>query len=241
MLQLSHGQVQTQPGTTPNIRHIVVGRCFTYTTLINSSLSHDCEEIWRHFEEAVLHQPTCSVKVQHYDKMFDTMREFWPCDRFLFWSKTRTLMHSYAAVFRHFWTLENTLVGFMFNELVWCGQEEESGFDFNSCPEWSACGDHPVFSLWRYASQKFAEMACGNITVLLNGSIADAFNRKRESCSRGSITDLIQILQSRGFRWTCTDSDQTLMALLCLQNQQFSHQACTNPLQPTTSLQTPIY
>uniref|UniRef100_A0A3P9LSL4 ADP-ribosyl cyclase/cyclic ADP-ribose hydrolase n=1 Tax=Oryzias latipes TaxID=8090 RepID=A0A3P9LSL4_ORYLA len=272
MLQLSRGPVQTQPGTTPNIRHIVVGRCFTYTTLINSSLSHDCEEIWRHFEEAVLHQPTCSVKVQHYDKMFDTMQEFWPCDRFLFWSKTRTLMHSYAAVFRHFWTLENTLVGFMFNELVWCGQEEESGFDFNSCPEWSACGDHPVFSLWRHASQKFAEMACGNITVLLNGSIADAFNRKSmfgsveldslnpqrvdhvnikvvtnlegpyiESCSRGSITDLIQILQSRGFRWTCTDSDQTLMALLCLQNQQFSHQACTNPLQPTTSLQTPIY
>lgn len=29
-----------------------------------------------------------------------------------------------------------------------------AGFDFNSCPEWSACGDHPVFSLWRHASQK---------------------------------------------------------------------------------------
>lgn len=38
MLQLIPGPVQTQPGTTPNIKHIVVGRCFTYTTLINSSL-----------------------------------------------------------------------------------------------------------------------------------------------------------------------------------------------------------
>uniref|UniRef100_A0A3Q3B474 ADP-ribosyl cyclase/cyclic ADP-ribose hydrolase n=1 Tax=Kryptolebias marmoratus TaxID=37003 RepID=A0A3Q3B474_KRYMA len=180
-----------QLGTTPNIKPIVIGRCFTYTTLVNPSI-------------------------------------------FLFWSKTRTLMHSFAAVFRHFWTLEDTLVGYMFNDLIWCGQEEDS-FDFNSCPEWSTCGTHPVFSLWKQASQNFAEMACGNITVLLNGSIANAFSRKmfgsveldglnpqrvnyvnikvmtnlqgpHESCREGSIVDLIQILQSRGFRWTCTDS-----------------------------------
>lgn len=39
-------------------------------------------------------------------------------------------MHSYAAVERHFWTLEDTLVGFMFNDLVWCGQEKHSGTPF---------------------------------------------------------------------------------------------------------------
>lgn len=50
--------------------------------------------------------------------------------QFLFWSKTRTLMHSYAAVVRHFWTLEDTLVGYMFNDLIWCGQEEDSGTSF---------------------------------------------------------------------------------------------------------------
>uniref|UniRef100_A0A3B3TNA6 ADP-ribosyl cyclase/cyclic ADP-ribose hydrolase n=1 Tax=Poecilia latipinna TaxID=48699 RepID=A0A3B3TNA6_9TELE len=171
-------------GTTPNIKHIVIGRCFTYTTLVQPGL-------------------------------------------FLFWSKTRMLVHSYAAVFRHFWTLEDTLVGFLFNDLIWC-------FDFNSCPAWSTCRTHPVYSLWKRASQNFAEMACGNITVLLNGSITNAFNRKmfgsveldslnpqrvnyvnikvvtnpegpHESCGRGSIVELIQILWSRGFRWTCTN------------------------------------
>lgn len=30
----------------------------------------------------------------------------------------------------------------------------------------------------------------------------------RESCSQGSIVDLIQILKSRGFRWTCTNNDE---------------------------------
>lgn len=38
-------------------------------------------------------------------------------------------MHTYASVVRHFWTLEDTLVGYMFNDLVWCGQED-SGRSF---------------------------------------------------------------------------------------------------------------
>ncbi|XP_033495307.1 ADP-ribosyl cyclase/cyclic ADP-ribose hydrolase 1-like isoform X2 [Epinephelus lanceolatus] len=221
---------------------------------------YDCEEIWRQFEEAVVHQSSCNVTVEDYYHMFYAMPQTWPCDRFLFWSKTRTLMHSYAAVLRHLWTLEDTLVGYMFNDLIWCGQDEDSGFDFSSCPEWSACRNHPVHSLWRQASQNFAEMACGNITVLLNGSIVNAFNRRSmfgsveldglnprrvnyvnikvvtnlegpsiESCSEGSIMDLIQILQSRGFRWTCTDNDQTLMILQCIQNpEQSSCQTCAN-------------
>ncbi|XP_028288852.1 ADP-ribosyl cyclase/cyclic ADP-ribose hydrolase 1-like [Parambassis ranga] len=260
VLQLCTGHLRAQLGTTPNIRHIVVGRCYAYVTLVNPSLRFDCEEIWRQFEEAVIHQSSCNVTVEDYYHMFKAMPQIWPCNRFLFWSKTRTLMHSYAAVFRHFWTLEDTLVGYMFNDLIWCGRDEDAGFDFSSCPEWLACRNHPVYSLWRQASQDFAEMACGNITVLLNGSIVNAFNRKSmfgsveldslnpervdyvnikvvtnlegphiESCSHGSIVDLIHILQSRGFHWSCTDSDQSLMMLQCIQDPtQSSCQPCAN-------------
>uniref|UniRef100_A0A3P9MZY0 ADP-ribosyl cyclase/cyclic ADP-ribose hydrolase n=1 Tax=Poecilia reticulata TaxID=8081 RepID=A0A3P9MZY0_POERE len=273
--QLCLCPVQATFGTTPNIKHIVIGRCFTYTTLIQPGLRYDCEEIWRQFEKAVVQQASCNVTEEHYFEMFSMMPQVWPCDRvsvetgvlinqllnrlvnrgfllsvqFLFWSKTRMLVHSYAAVFRHFWTLEDTLVGFLFNDLIWCGQEEDSDFDFNSCPAWSTCRTHPVYSLWKRASQNFAEMACGNITVLLNGSITDAFNRKSMfgsveldslnpqrvnyvnikvvtnpegphigSCGRGSIVELIHILRSRGFRWTCTNSDLTLVMLQCIQD-----------------------
>ncbi|XP_008394776.1 ADP-ribosyl cyclase/cyclic ADP-ribose hydrolase 1-like isoform X2 [Poecilia reticulata] len=239
--QLCLCPVQATFGTTPNIKHIVIGRCFTYTTLIQPGLRYDCEEIWRQFEKAVVQQASCNVTEEHYFEMFSMMPQVWPCDRFLFWSKTRMLVHSYAAVFRHFWTLEDTLVGFLFNDLIWCGQEEDSA--------WSTCRTHPVYSLWKRASQNFAEMACGNITVLLNGSITDAFNRKSMfgsveldslnpqrvnyvnikvvtnpegphigSCGRGSIVELIHILRSRGFRWTCTNSDLTLVMLQCIQD-----------------------
>lgn len=33
-------------------------------------------------------------------------------------------MHSYVAVTGSFWTLEDTLLGYMFNDLIWCGQQE---------------------------------------------------------------------------------------------------------------------
>lgn len=87
-----------------------------------------------------------------------------------------------------------------------------TGFDFGSCPGWSACERHPVYSLWRRASQnvsvrslfahgrvkrcppphtlslvsQFAEMACGNVTVLLNGSVVEAFNRERYRSASGA-------------------------------------------------------
>ncbi|XP_068160406.1 ADP-ribosyl cyclase/cyclic ADP-ribose hydrolase 1-like isoform X2 [Antennarius striatus] len=268
-LLLCPDQRTSQLGTTPNIKQIVLGRCYNYITFVNPSLRYDCEDIWRRFEELVVRKSSCNVTVEDYHQIFYEATQSWPCDRvnnypgitnFLFWSKTRTLMHSYSAVVRHFWTLEDTLVGYMFNHLIWCGQEEDTGFNFSFCPEWSACKNHPVYSLWRLASQNFAEMACGNITVLLNGSIVNAFNRKSmfasveldvlspnkvdyvnikvvtnlegpyiESCCQGSVVDLIQILQSRGFRWTCTDNDHTLMVLQSIQNpKRSSCQTCAS-------------
>ncbi|XP_048122746.1 ADP-ribosyl cyclase/cyclic ADP-ribose hydrolase 1-like isoform X2 [Alosa alosa] len=224
---------------------------------------YDCEGIWREFEEAVVRRTPCSVRVKDYQRMFRATPQTLPCDKLLFWSKTHDLVHSYSAVTRRFWTLEDTLVGYMFNDLIWCGKEEKDrGFNFSACPEWSDCVNHPVYSLWKQASQNFAEAACGNITVILNGSIKDAFNRKSmfggveldslnprmvnhvnikvvtnlegpliESCTEGSIVDLIKILQTRGFRWTCTDYDLTLMILQCMKNpKQYSCLTCADSL-----------
>ncbi|XP_003979462.3 ADP-ribosyl cyclase/cyclic ADP-ribose hydrolase 1-like [Takifugu rubripes] len=255
VLLLCAGRPGAELGTTPNIKHIVMGRCYEYSTLVNPGVRYDCESIWRHFEEAVCCQTPCNTTVEDYRHMFYAMAQAWalPCGRFLFWSKTKTFVQTFVAALRYFWTLEDTLAGYMFNDLLWCGQEDNDGFDFGSCPGWSACERHPVYSLWRRASQNFAEMACGNVTVLLNGSVVDAFNRESmfgsveldsldpcrvdhvnikvvtdregpfmESCSRGSVLDLIEILRTRGFRWTCADNDRTQMILQWIWNSEQS-------------------
>uniref|UniRef100_A0A3P8WY67 ADP-ribosyl cyclase/cyclic ADP-ribose hydrolase n=1 Tax=Cynoglossus semilaevis TaxID=244447 RepID=A0A3P8WY67_CYNSE len=166
-------QMKSQLGTTPNIRDIVVGRCYVYNALIDPSLRLDCVKMWRQFEDAVVLQSSCNVTVD-YLPIFYTVPQSGPCHRSLFWSKTRKLMHSYAAAVGTFWTLEDTLIGFLFNDLHWCGQHKNPGV---SCPMWSTCRNHPMYSLWRQASESFAETACGNVTVLLNGSIVNAFDR----------------------------------------------------------------
>lgn len=38
MLLFWPGQLKAQLGTTPNIKHIVVGRCYNYITLVDPSL-----------------------------------------------------------------------------------------------------------------------------------------------------------------------------------------------------------
>uniref|UniRef100_A0A3Q2ZDD9 ADP-ribosyl cyclase/cyclic ADP-ribose hydrolase n=1 Tax=Hippocampus comes TaxID=109280 RepID=A0A3Q2ZDD9_HIPCM len=186
--------LRARSGTTPNIKHIVMGRCFNYITLVNPDIRSDCEEIWRAFEEAVLRQASCDVAAEHYRHMFRAMPQTGACDRFLLWSKTRTLVQDYAAVAHHLWTLEDTLVGYMFNDLIWCGQQEHSDFNFGSCPEWSACVHHPVHSLWRQASKNvsFASASIHNFQstnfFLLFQKLFLGLSMHRESCDGASNT-----------------------------------------------------
>lgn len=47
--------------------------------------------------------------------------------KFLFWSKTRRVVQSYATALGGLWTLEDSVAGYMFNDLIWCRQEEDAG------------------------------------------------------------------------------------------------------------------
>lgn len=44
---------------------------------------YDCEDIWRHFEKAVVRQSPCNVTVEDYHQMFYAMAQTWPpaCNR----------------------------------------------------------------------------------------------------------------------------------------------------------------
>lgn len=55
-------------------------------------------------------------------------------------------MQSYAAALGGLWTLEDSVAGYMFNDLIWCRQEEEDG----TSPHFSLCrslfkGVHDTF------------------------------------------------------------------------------------------------
>ncbi|KAG7262630.1 hypothetical protein CRUP_007860 [Coryphaenoides rupestris] len=227
------GGWKSEGRTTPNLKSIVIGRCHNYITLINPTFRCNCEEVWRLFEEAVVPRSSCSIQVKDYQEMFSIMPQHSPCHQFLFWSKTRWTMEAYTTLMEHVYTLEDTLVGYVFNQLVWCGHHQHTGFDFDSCPEWSTCPHHPVYSLWRQASQNFAETACGNITVLLNGSIHSAFNRNSMfgSVELNSLNPRVVEYINIKVVSNLQGPFMTLKMLQCIQNpQDLSCQMCSTSL-----------
>lgn len=59
---------------------------------------------------------------------------------------------------------------------VWAQWPHASSYNsVNYCP----CATSPAHSLTLSSLLQFAETACGNVTVLLNGSIVNAFDRNR--------------------------------------------------------------
>ncbi|XP_041122535.1 ADP-ribosyl cyclase/cyclic ADP-ribose hydrolase 1-like [Polyodon spathula] len=149
-------------------------------------------------------------------------------------------------------TLEDTLLGHMMDGLKWCGQQHSKEFNYNSCPEWNECEFNPVKSFWRRASANFAELACGNVMVMLNGSLDSPFNKQsifgsveienfdpkkisyvriwmidslkdRASCDSNSLKDLGTILNNRGLKFDCKDIDKSEI-LQCIKDP--SSQSC---------------
>ena len=72
----------------------------------------------------------------------------------LFWSGVYTLAHRYAEAGRNYVTLEDTLIGYLMNSLVWCGQSEEPGINYSHCPQWTACPREASESFWAAASEQ---------------------------------------------------------------------------------------
>lgn len=49
----------------------------------------------------------------------------------LFWSKTKVLAHQYSLVHGKMFTLEDTLLGYIADDLTWCGDPSTSGTHLN--------------------------------------------------------------------------------------------------------------
>ncbi|XP_056880114.1 ADP-ribosyl cyclase/cyclic ADP-ribose hydrolase 1-like [Takifugu flavidus] len=89
----------------------------------------------------------------------------------MFWSKTERVVHAYNDKRKCFVMMEDTLLGSVLNNLIWCGKEGSNETFTWFCPKCDTYEDNPVRSFWTQGSAKFAEAAAGDATVMLNGSI----------------------------------------------------------------------
>ncbi|XP_036373705.1 ADP-ribosyl cyclase/cyclic ADP-ribose hydrolase 1-like [Megalops cyprinoides] len=160
-----------------DLRTVIITKCKTYLAAHEEESSdNNCEEIWMAFAGAFVGRDSCDVPVEAYDPLVRAVSEKPACNRMLFWSKTKDIVHQFTESKKCLVTLEDTLLGFVMNDLTWCSKNNSSETFTTGCPGWIECEKNPVRSFWNRASAAFAESACGDVTAMLNGSIATPFN-----------------------------------------------------------------
>ncbi|CAF0815264.1 unnamed protein product [Rotaria sordida] len=167
-------------GTTCGLKEIMIGRCHDYQYvkhslfLTNQSSIKNCTKLYEVFESAVRYKSYCNMNMSTYERYFDLALDgVHVINRAMFWSGTYAITHTYSGNGRNYVTLEDTLAAAMVDGLIWCGKENDTeGFDFVSCPYTCKSNQWADLAFWGLASKTFAQLAVGEIYVVLNGSQA---------------------------------------------------------------------
>ncbi|XP_044032477.1 ADP-ribosyl cyclase/cyclic ADP-ribose hydrolase 1-like [Siniperca chuatsi] len=154
---------------TDGLKPAFIARCEAFK-------GYDCQTVWGAFEQAYVGQDPCKVPMEAYDPLIAAAPFKPACNRMMFWSKTKDVVHDFTEKKDCFITLEDTLLGSVLDGLTWCGKEGSSETFTTGCPGWTDCENNPVRSFWLKASAAFADIACGDVTAMLNGSITTPFS-----------------------------------------------------------------
>ncbi|XP_021252029.1 ADP-ribosyl cyclase/cyclic ADP-ribose hydrolase 2-like isoform X1 [Numida meleagris] len=158
-------------GTTQNLESITIGRCYDYIRVVNPAVGEkNCSELWEAFKNAFINKDPCNILPQDFELFFKLSLHAIPAGKSLFWENNQLLVNSFSSRARRYMTLGDTLFGFFGDFLNWCGQENSTGLDYESCPTAEECENNAVDAFWRMASMTYAQHSSGVIHVLLNGS-----------------------------------------------------------------------
>ncbi|XP_061095084.1 ADP-ribosyl cyclase/cyclic ADP-ribose hydrolase 2-like [Conger conger] len=161
-------------GTTADLQEVIIGRCYNYIRVVNPTIGEkNCTAIWRAFRDAFIYRDPCSVTPADYQTFISLSYHSIPPNKALFWEKTKRLVHRYSDLTRRMMPLGETLIGWLGDDLAWCGRASGDGLDSVSCPTTAECEHNPVESFWRIASTTYANLSSGVIQVMLNGSVTD--------------------------------------------------------------------
>ncbi|XP_056289957.1 ADP-ribosyl cyclase/cyclic ADP-ribose hydrolase 1-like [Pseudoliparis swirei] len=137
---------------------------------------YECEDVWNAFQLGYVGKDPCGVTHEAYDPLMVGVPFRSTCNRLMFWSKTKDVVHNFTKESSCYVTVEETLLGSVLDGLTWCGKEGSNETFTTGCPGWTDCENNPVRSFWNRVSADFADSACGDVAAMLNGSIATPFH-----------------------------------------------------------------
>ena len=151
-----------------------------------------------------------------------------------------------AKVYKY-WTLEDTLSGFLVSQLTFCSANGNSTLSYTSCPNNCVLSNNPF---WNAASRDFARKARNQVYVFLNSSMPSGAithsstfktyeipefkttNVKKinvylirtpnmtqiEACHNGTIKWLQETMDTRNIEFSCTEDSNAIYAYVCFEN-----------------------
>lgn len=238
------------PGTTPRLREIFIGRCYNYQHVINREPFKDrevnCTDLWQKFEQAFRYRDPCDVPPEKYNNFTQAALHSVPEHQTLVWENVQRFVREYSYFGKRATTIADTLTGFVVEELHWCGQQDEPGFNYTACPDWATC-DHAEYRFWTRTSIAYAKEAHGVVRVMLNGSAPIAYDRNSvfaryelpnlntskvvllhalvihdlmgpriTSCGTETLKDLEKDAKMYNIPFNCTDDPKDVMHLMCV-------------------------
>ncbi|XP_021167201.2 ADP-ribosyl cyclase/cyclic ADP-ribose hydrolase 1 [Fundulus heteroclitus] len=136
---------------------------------------YNCQTIWDVFQQAFVNRDPCEVLPKAYDPLFLLVPLKAPCNTLMFWSGANYVAHNFTKKNHCFKTMEDFMLGSVLNDQKWCGKKGSNETYNTGCPNGTACDKYPVDFFWRRSSAAFGDAACGNVTVMLNGSYSSPF------------------------------------------------------------------
>lgn len=174
----------TLPIKTPrDLEDIFKARCMEYTTVVEQqqfeNSPKNCTALWSLFRKAFADKPECSIKPEDYKDFIDAVDHYTnTTDRLLLWNgKVYPFVIDFSRQTKKYITIRDQLAVYIMKNIEhWCGQSESPGINYNKCPKWEACDNHPVSAFWKQMSRNFVKKARGTIYVMFNASSKIVFN-----------------------------------------------------------------
>ncbi|CAJ1082624.1 ADP-ribosyl cyclase/cyclic ADP-ribose hydrolase 1-like isoform X1 [Xyrichtys novacula] len=142
-------------------------KCVEYPKDKNS-----CKATLAIFERAYVGKKESDITKDSYNELFDKTPFTHPCGKSLFWSGTYQLASRFTQKRDNFIAVGDTLLCYVLTGMKWCSKEGSKATFTKDCGDSSLV---PVISFWLKASVKFAQYACDDLHVMLDGETKQPF------------------------------------------------------------------
>lgn len=172
------------------LEKLFMGRCWEYQYKIAPELFSDrtrnCTDLWDKFSSAFLHKGPCNTSRDAFSDLILAGSHNIANNSAIFWSGVYPWITEYAELSKTYKSLEETLLGYVLNNLKFCSTVQDPGItdqcailDQESCDNSKSA--YRIF--WKEISLAFSSRVRGDVAVILNASI-QAF---RETSTFGGV------------------------------------------------------